>query len=224
MTSPIDPIRNAALADQIIQCAEAAYRDAHKQGGNPAAAMKAEMRAGIIRALSAGEPVAWQSDRLLALLRQHHDWHLQSGPIGLPDGDGGWIEINNALEYSDSRMCEETQAALEGQPAPELEPMPRGGINTWWWQIAVLQRREIRALKAQITAAPQPVAKPTGNQIEAAAKVIWDDNHARRGGSWESRAPDEVVVIQTYATARAALIAANAASPSFETNDGGGNG
>ncbi len=154
MTSPSDTIRSAALEEAANVAAsvrdwtvEDGYRDALQMRDVIVASIRA-------LALSAGEPVAWQPDRLLALLRQHHDWHLQSGTIGLPDGDGGWIEINNALEYGDSRMCEETQAALEGQPAPDLEPMPRGGINTWWWQVAVLQRREIRALKAQIAAAP----------------------------------------------------------------------
>lgn len=51
--------------------------------------------------------------RLLhAALQKHHDWHLQSGSVGLPDGEGGWIEIDNAAEYSDSALCSETMKAL----------------------------------------------------------------------------------------------------------------
>lgn len=102
MTSHSDPIRNAAEVTLTREEAlrESAYiaglkrgyniglREDHEQLGKDIAA-----RGNYLRALSPGEPVAWQPDKLLALLRQHHDWHLNSGPIGLPDGDGGWIEI-----------------------------------------------------------------------------------------------------------------------------------
>lgn len=54
---------------------------------------------------------------LAAALRWHHRWHLESGELGLPDGDGGWIGIDNAAEYSDSKMCEQTIAALEAARA-----------------------------------------------------------------------------------------------------------
>lgn len=49
---------------------------------------------------------------LSGALKLHHDWHLNSGTIGLPDGDGGWIEMDNAAEYSDSEMCQRTIDAL----------------------------------------------------------------------------------------------------------------
>lgn len=56
---------------------------------------------------------AEENERLHALLRRHHDHHLQKGAIGLPDGEGGWIEIDNGAEYADSALYSETQAALE---------------------------------------------------------------------------------------------------------------
>lgn len=92
-----------------------------------------------------------ERDEARALVRLHHDWHLQSGIIGLQDGEGGWIEINNASEYSDSLMYERSQAFLENQPT-EFKPMPRGGISAWWWQVAVLQRRQLRAAEARADA------------------------------------------------------------------------
>jgi hypothetical protein len=98
------------------------------------------------------EPVA---DELLRTLREHHNWHLQAGTIGLQDGDGGWIEIDNGAEYSDSALYERTAKLLEGAPPEQLQPMPRGGMNTWWWEQAVLLRRKVRALEkaAQATSA-----------------------------------------------------------------------
>lgn len=50
--------------------------------------------------------------KLLAVLRRHHDWHLNAGTWLVPDGDGGHIEIDNGAEYADSTMCDETLAAL----------------------------------------------------------------------------------------------------------------
>lgn len=101
--------------------------------------------------------VAAQSDRvaLLATLREHHNWHLQAGTIGLPDGEGGWIEIDNGAEYSDSALYERTSKLLEGAAPEELQPIPRGGMNTWWWEQAVLLRREVRKLKALLSGETQ---------------------------------------------------------------------
>lgn len=58
------------------------------------------------------EQLGRRTEALRKALQKQHDWHLQSGPVGLPDGEGGWIEIDNAAEYSDSAMCSETMAAL----------------------------------------------------------------------------------------------------------------
>jgi hypothetical protein len=51
-------------------------------------------------------------------------------------------------------------------------------------------------------------AAVTDEMVDAAARVIWDDRDARHGGPWEGRATNEVCVVQTRATARAALDAA----------------
>lgn len=57
--------------------------------------------------------------------------------------------------------------------------------------------------------APSPAGDfLTEEMINAAAEVMWNDRDARMGGSWSSRDAREVVVIQTKATARAALLAA----------------
>ena len=45
-------------------------------------------------------------------------------------------------------------------------------------------------------------------QVERAAKVIWDDRYARQCGTWEHQKRDRVMVVQTLATARAAISAA----------------
>lgn len=47
------------------------------------------------------------------IIKRHHDWHNQSGEIGLPDGEGGWIEIDNAAEYGDSALCADTMRVLD---------------------------------------------------------------------------------------------------------------
>lgn len=49
----------------------------------------------------------------ISLLREHHNHHLQKGAIGLPDGRGGWIEIDNGAEYSDSGLYERTVEILD---------------------------------------------------------------------------------------------------------------
>lgn len=79
----------------------------------------------------------------LKVLRDHHEWHTDAGAIGLPDGEGGWVEIDNAAEYCDSRLYERTAKALADMP-PEFKPMPRGGwtrgSNHWEdWQLAMLR-------------------------------------------------------------------------------------
>jgi predicted lipoprotein len=63
----------------------------------------------------------------------------------------------------------------------------------------------IHALKERCQAV---CAEPSEAQIDAAAEVIWNDRDARMGGPWKGRGADEVCIIQTRATARAALVAA----------------
>jgi len=52
------------------------------------------------------------------------------------------------------------------------------------------------------------LAAVTDEMINAAAREMWNDRDARMGGPWDGRSPDEVCVVQTKATARAALTAA----------------
>lgn len=56
--------------------------------------------------------------------------------------------------------------------------------------------------------APDAEIVATDEMVEAAARELWNDRDARMGGSWDSRDPQEVCVIQTKATARAMLKAA----------------
>jgi hypothetical protein len=53
-----------------------------------------------------------QRDRLKDALQEQHAWHLNAGVVGMPDGNGGWVEIDNAAEYSDSPLCSQTIEAL----------------------------------------------------------------------------------------------------------------
>lgn len=49
---------------------------------------------------------------------------------------------------------------------------------------------------------------PTEKEVEAAAQVLWNMQHAKYGGSWGARQSNEVVIIETRAIAKEALIAA----------------
>jgi hypothetical protein len=49
--------------------------------------------------------------------------------------------------------------------------------------------------------------------VERAAEQYWNDFHARMGGPWSNRDPQDVCVIQMKATARAMLTAALQDSP-----------
>lgn len=89
-------------------------------------------------------------EAVLQILKDHHEWHLRVGEIGLQDGSGGWIAIDNAAEYADSSMCERTEAALAGRPPDEIGVMPRGGINAFWWKTAVLERRQRKKAEAAL--------------------------------------------------------------------------
>lgn len=70
---------------------------------------------------------------LLKLLRDHHRWHVESGTMGIPDGKGGWLEIDNAAQYADSRLHERTAVALEELPV-EILPTPRLGSGSNHWE------------------------------------------------------------------------------------------
>lgn len=53
-----------------------------------------------------------ENERLWEALKRHHQWHLDSGDIVFDMGGGETMTLNNAAEYSDSSMCEQTLQAL----------------------------------------------------------------------------------------------------------------
>jgi hypothetical protein len=108
--------------------------------------------------------------RVKKLLREHHDHHLAVGEIGLKDGDGGWIEIDNGSEYSDSGLFERTEAALADVPT-EWKPAPRGGITADWWQASVLERRKRKATEAERDTLAQQVKGLAEDAEQKADKI-----------------------------------------------------
>lgn len=120
----------------------------------------------VREAASAIERLVRERDEARKLLREHHDHHLAVGEIGLKDGEGGWIEIDNGAEYSDSGLYERTDAALSDTPR-EWRPAPRGGITADWWQISVLERRKRRAAEADRDRLVALVAEMRGIVAEA---------------------------------------------------------
>lgn len=84
------------------------------------------------------------------VLREHHEWHLEAGEMGLQAHDGEWITIDMAGEYCDCLLYQRTQKAIEGLSPDEAGATPRGGMNTWWWQAAILLRRENRKFAEEL--------------------------------------------------------------------------
>lgn len=66
----------------------------------------------------------------------------------------------------------------------------------------------ILSLTAKRCANEPQASAVTDAMVEAAAREMWNDRDARMGGPWEGRSPGEICVVQTKATARAALVAA----------------
>ena len=62
---------------------------------------------------------------LRAALTLHHNWHLQSGTIGIKADDGEWIELDNAGKYSDSALYDETAKLL-----PNFSPFRKPPVET----------------------------------------------------------------------------------------------
>ncbi len=53
-----------------------------------------------------------RAEKLEKALREQHNWHQQAGEFHLPDGNGGFVELDHGTEYADSAMCERTIEAL----------------------------------------------------------------------------------------------------------------
>jgi len=116
-----------------------------------------------------------ERDEARKVLRDHHKWHAESGVLGIPDGDGGWIEMDNGAEYADSRLCQRTEAAISGM-SPEVVVPPRGGwsmgSNHWEnWQLAY---RHKRAAEARATAAE--AERDEAQRNYEALRQWWDLN------------------------------------------------
>lgn len=110
-----------------------------------------EEHASLIKAL---EEAKARETSLRELLHKHHRHHLETGVIGLPDGDGGWIEIENGSEYGDSELYEITEKALADH-LPPSEPTPRGGVTWNWWAEWIKATRNIKAMGAALESVDQ---------------------------------------------------------------------
>ena len=118
------------------------------------------------RALASAPAPASAQDELVKslkdLLYKHHRHHIEMGEIGLPDGNGGWIEIDNGSEYGDSGLYELTEAALADYAPPHRVP-PRGGLDFNWWAEWVKAARNQKQLVKALT----PFAKAADNYADA---------------------------------------------------------
>jgi hypothetical protein len=123
-----------------------------------------------------------ERDEARKVLRDHHKWHAESGVLGIPDGDGGWIEMDNGAEYADSRLCQRTEEALRDMPAEFVVP-PRGGwamgSNHWEnWQLAYRQKRAAEADAARMREALEPFAEFGRRNVDDHG---WKSNIHREG-------------------------------------------
>lgn len=113
-----------------------------------------------------------ERDEAVAVLRLHHIMAVERGEIGLPDGDGGWIAINDGAEYCDSTLYNRTVQVIDQHPV--FRPMPRGGwqhSQGWWenWLLETRMRRKVEAKLTTLTARTREVLAPF-----AAARVPYD--------------------------------------------------
>jgi len=51
-------------------------------------------------------------EKLRALLKEHHQWHLDQGEVSAPDGKGGHVTWDAAEAYAESDFYDRTAAAL----------------------------------------------------------------------------------------------------------------
>lgn len=81
----------------------------------------ARLRKALVREEAAHTATMREAAHLREALEAHHDWHQASGVWLVPDPAGGApIEIDNAAEYADSSLCEQTMrapAARDGKGA-----------------------------------------------------------------------------------------------------------
>lgn len=131
------------------------------------------------------ERLRTERDEAVEVLRLHHKWHAESGVIGLPDGDGGWIEMDNAAEYGDSTLYRRTVGVLDHHP-PAFEPTPRGGwqrSQSHWenWQLAYRELRKETKRAAALSARVRELEAGTARLVGAATYAIERLNDAFEG-------------------------------------------
>ena len=157
-----------------------------------------------------------ERDEARKVLAEHHEWHLQSGEIGLPDGEGGWIAIDNASAYSESSLYDRTAEIISTHP-PELKPAPRGGVVHNWWAQWVLQGRILKTTLARADAAEAQLARAREAAIEECAKMA--DEHA---AEWKAQAWDAVQPLQLNQVAQMQHLAAIQIATAIRAMKGGG--
>jgi hypothetical protein len=129
---------------------------------------------------------------------------VYAAPTTSPEPDA----VRDLIAYATT----EAEDASKRQAEAYAKKTPRGDIEGERWnarQLAFLDmRRQMKFALSRPAHGGWYADDPTEAQINAAAEVMWTDRDASRGGPWSSRGRDEIVVIQTKATAKAALQAA----------------
>lgn len=131
------------------------------------------------------EGISNEADRLAAL-QPHSTQQAGYGWLFQSDDGREW-SLSHPIESGESQYAEDIEPATGPRLVEELQ-------SAW---------RDLAEKPSQ-----QAGTEVTDAMIDAAAEVMWNDRDARMGGSWSSRDPREVCVIQTRATARAAILAA----------------
>lgn len=149
--------------DDIRQTAREVGREITLINGDPRFVNLNDEALGHIEASLLSERQRHQEEieQLRELLRAHHHHQQSVGTIGLPDYEGGYVEIDNGAEYAESDLCSRTTDALVGKPS-ELGPMPR--IDKEWWRVSILERRKRRKAEARLAEtmkALEPFARMT---------------------------------------------------------------
>ena len=156
---------------------------------------------------------------------QQHADHWNAMLNERPD----WRPLREHIEMAASQL----QHLADDAAAPPASPLRGSEIDQadyklGWWLAAALEDPNVGAKMKDVInkwfeahqpglvmsassaspASPLRGSEITDAMVNAAAREMWNDRDARHGGEWDTRDPREVCVIQTKATARAALRAA----------------
>jgi hypothetical protein len=133
-------------------------------------------------------------------------------------GANAYELLTEAMEELHTLKAEPATPAVDGEVYPSVEAMMSAvelEIHAALGQVqtVVIGRMIQKAIDAAQPDSPLRGSEITDAMVNAAAREMWNDRDARHGGDWGMRDPREICVIQTKATARAALTAAFSASP-----------